>query len=444
MPALQATPINKNLLGLRFVDQVTEAQFVAEYDLENSHSNRTGVILSYIGWALIVLYSLLFAQDSLLIVLVIVAGLYAYFTVQLVMMSRQQYAKYYQASCVVGNGAAGLASIVITVGMFHDAFAGSVFLLGMETFAFFTLRMRHRLAVYTVVSYTIAGQAFVLVAGHFDLKSLVTLSFSLWMFFFVLCIAGFELELAARTAFSERRAKDSLLRNILPEKVAAEIAASGFSRPVRVDSATILFSDFVHFTEATKGIDPVSIVGLLNRYFTCFDAIMEQHSLERLKTIGDGYMSAGGIPTPNRTHPVDVCMAALAMLRFVRETQIPQDGTAFSIRIGINSGPVIAGIIGKAKFSYDIWGEAVNIASRHETSAVEGSINVSRSTYLLTRNFFDFRPRGLIDIKGGDRLEMYELFGVQQKYIAEGDVNDAFRETYRRLATGELMLGFDI
>ncbi len=155
-------------------------------------------------------------------------------------------------------------------------------------------------------------------------------------------------------------------------------------------------------------------------------------------------MCAGGIPERSNTHPLDVCLMALEMLQFVKEQMSKKEGVCWDIRIGINTGSVTAGIIGSAKFSYDIWGEAVNVASRHESSGIEGGINVSKSTYLLTKSFFDYRARGQIEIKGGEKLDMYELIGIKDKYVAEGTLNRDFGGTYDRLAKGELLLGFDL
>jgi class 3 adenylate cyclase len=264
----------------------------------------------------------------------------------------------------------------------------------------------------------------------------------------VLALFGFTFHgsVARADAIAQREysRSETLLHNILPASVAEELKAKGLSRPVRVESATILFSDFVHFTQATRGIEAISVIAMLNGYFTCFDSLAAKHRIERLKTIGDGYMCAGGVPETNNTHPVDACLMALQMLRHVKLQMRSQDGASWDIRIGINTGSVTAGIVGSSKFSYDIWGESVNIASRHESSGVEGGVNVSRCTYLLTRNLFNFAPRGCIEIKGGETMEMYQLLGVKPEYVTGGKLNAVFRETYSKIDAGALLLGFDI
>ena len=136
---------------------------------------------------------------------------------------------------------------------------------------------------------------------------------------------------------------------------------------------------------------------------------------------------------------------ALEMLRYVKDQMKQNDSIAWDIRIGINTGSVTAGIIGSSKFSYDIWGEAVNMASRHESSGIEGGINVSKGTYLLTKSFFDYRPRGPVEIKGGEKLDMYELVGVKERYLdSSGNLRGEFLEVHDKINRGELLLGFDV
>jgi class 3 adenylate cyclase len=282
------------------------------------------------------------------------------------------------------------------------------------------------------------------VSWLYDVKYLVLISFAIWVFEIVLLVAGRELEMATRRYYSEEKVKSQLLTSILPLSVAEELQLTGSSRPVRIESATILFSDFVHFTRATKGIDPISVVAFLTGYFTAFDYMAEKHRVERLKTIGDGYMCAAGVPDISKTHPIDVCLLALDMLRYVKSKLQEKEGMYWDIRIGINTGSVTAGMIGKSKFSYDIWGESVNVASSHESSGIEGGINVSKSTYLLTRSFFDYQARGKVEIKGGEQLDMYELVGVKPKYVGESGLNQEYYDIYGKLAKGEMLLGFDV
>jgi class 3 adenylate cyclase len=440
-----ADTIRGGLLNLRFTDEDLEKEFIAFNDMSNRRSNQNGTRLSYVVWAILILISFLFYRGSLLTVSLPILGiLYPYLAIELIVMSKTKYMKYYQALCTVGNLFFTILSIALTFLVMRDPFVGTLFFVGAIMYAFFMLRIRYTLAATTTLIDTAICQLVVILCGLFDEKYVAVISFAIWVFQFILLIAGRELEIATRRYFSEQKSKSQLLTSILPLSVAEELQQTGSSKPVRIESATILFSDFVHFTTATKGIDPISIVALLTGYFTSFDSMAETHHVERLKTIGDGYMCAAGIPDISRTHAIDICLLALDMLQYVKDALRQQDGSSWNIRIGINTGSVTAGIIGRSKFSYDIWGEAVNVASRHESSGTEGAINVSKSTYLLTKNFFNYHPRGQVEIKGGDMLDMYELVGIKAKYMGESGLNAEYQETYGKIAKGEILLGFDV
>lgn len=217
---------------------------------------------------------------------------------------------------------------------------------------------------------------------------------------------------AERNLASERKKSDSLLLNILPEKIAEELKLRGAALPVHFDSATILFTDFEGFTRIAERWTPGELVHELDTCFSEFDRIVEMHGLEKLKTIGDSYMCAAGIPETTQSHALDAIKAALDMLRFIRQrrqARLAEGKEYWNIRIGLHSGPLIAGVVGKRKFAYDIWGDTVNTASRLESSGVPGAINVSEETYQLAREHFDFQARGRIEAKGKEPLPMYLL-----------------------------------
>ncbi len=233
----------------------------------------------------------------------------------------------------------------------------------------------------------------------------------------------------------EKAKSDRLMINMMPFKIARELIDTGSVEPVRVKSATILFSDFVRFSSSTQGVEPMGIITSLNDYFSAFDEILERRGVEKLKTIGDGYMCAGGIPNITSTHPIDVCLTALDMLAVVRSRFGMSGKLTWDVRIGINTGSVIAGVIGNKKFSYDIWGEAVNIASRHESSGLPGSITVSKSTYLLTSKYFAYAELGPVEIKGGNSLEMFRLTGFRPEWVdPDGKPNSGFTAEYEKIS----------
>ncbi len=208
------------------------------------------------------------------------------------------------------------------------------------------------------------------------------------------------------------RRSDELLLNILPAEVAEELKAKGHADAKHFDKVTILFTDFKGFTEASERMTPQELVEELNTCFKAFDVIITARGIEKIKTIGDAYMCAGGLPDPTSASPAAVVLAGLEMQAFMVKRKAVRGVAgvpAFEMRVGIHTGPVVAGIVGLKKFQYDIWGDTVNIASRMESSGEVGQVNISESTYALVKNeaAFAFTPRGKVQAKGKGELEMY-------------------------------------
>jgi adenylate cyclase len=231
----------------------------------------------------------------------------------------------------------------------------------------------------------------------------------------------------------EKLKSDLLIRNILPEAVVNELNDHGRSNPIMVQSATAIFMDFVGFTRITKKMEPQELVSILNEHFTHFDQIFRQHNVEKLKTIGDGYMAVGGLPETNNSHPLDVALAAMKILRYMKNKN--NLNIDWNIRIGIHTGPMVAGIIGETKFSYDVWGGSVNLCSRLETASKPGFINVSHEFMEYTNEFFEFEPRGLIEIKNSEPARMYFLTDIKES-LRSGPFqpNNRFLEMYEKYA----------
>ena len=216
--------------------------------------------------------------------------------------------------------------------------------------------------------------------------------------------------LQRRAIERERDRADALLANVLPQKIADRLKtdpshiADGFAE------VTILFADIVGFTDLSARLSPAEVVAMLNRLFTAFDDLAEKHRLEKIKTIGDAYMVVGGLPEPRDDHAIAVAEMALEMREAVARVA-EQTGHPLKVRIGLNSGPVVAGVIGKKKFAYDLWGDAVNTASRMESHGVVGEIQISESTFELVKERFEVEARGAIAVKGKGEMPTWLLRG---------------------------------
>jgi adenylate cyclase len=203
---------------------------------------------------------------------------------------------------------------------------------------------------------------------------------------------------------------ENLLLNILPAEVAKELRTDGHATPRSYDSVSVLFTDFKGFTTIAKDMTPAELVAELNEFFVAFDDIIEKNGLEKIKTIGDAYMCAGGIPTTNQTHPVDIVRAGLQIQEFMNRharKRTEKGLQPWGLRVGIHTGPVTAGVVGRKKYAYDIWGSAVNIASRMESSGDVGKVNISAATYELVKDVFPCSHRGKISAKNVGEIDMY-------------------------------------
>ncbi|HUX65870.1 MAG TPA: adenylate/guanylate cyclase domain-containing protein, partial [Terriglobales bacterium] len=260
----------------------------------------------------------------------------------------------------------------------------------------------------------------------------------------------------------QKQVSESLLLNILPAAIAEELQAQGKVSPRYFEDVTILFTDFVGFTQASESLPVEELIRRLHHCFTRFDQIAGACGLEKLKTIGDAYMCAGGIPTKNSSHPVDAVLAAFAMVEALEQPARPgtapdasgeggpagaapaagpvparpreADGaTPWPVRIGIHTGPVAAGVVGIHKFAFDVWGDTVNFASRLESASEANGINVSASTYSRIKDFFACAPRGQVMTKENKAYAMYFVTGLRGDLqgAEAGETAAAFARRYQ-------------
>jgi adenylate cyclase len=218
-----------------------------------------------------------------------------------------------------------------------------------------------------------------------------------------------ERDLALGLVRNERERSEALLLNILPKDIVSILKRESRTIADHFEGASILFADVVDFTPMSEKMSPTELVDLLNEVFSYFDDLVEKYDVEKIKTIGDCYMVAAGVPRPRPDHAHVLARLALDMHEFVNRR--PFGEHKVSLRIGINSGPVVAGVIGRKKFIYDLWGDAVNTASRMESHGSEGTIQITRATYELIKGDFVCEPRGTLYVKGKGEMEAWQIYG---------------------------------
>lgn len=220
----------------------------------------------------------------------------------------------------------------------------------------------------------------------------------------------------------EKVRSEELLNRILPEAVAAEIKEKGRVQPRFFPTATVLMADIKGFTAFTRQAEPASLIELLDRYFARFDDVMERWGLEKVKTVGDAYLAVAGVPEPDRQHALHACLAALEMQGVVAALAAERAKLhlpAFELRVGLHTGPLIAGVVGRRRFTYDVWGDAVNIAAVMEAEGVPGRINVSEAVRQHAAAWFEFSPRAPVPAKYGGELAMHFLDRLRPEFAAD-------------------------
>jgi PAS domain S-box-containing protein len=217
----------------------------------------------------------------------------------------------------------------------------------------------------------------------------------------------------------EQEKSEKLLLNILPFEVAKQLKSKGRAGTRSYKLVSVLFADFKGFSRISKTLDPKDLVNILDSYFATFDEITGRHYIEKIKTIGDAYMCAGGLPLSNKSNPIDTVLAGLEIqsyLNDLNDTKVLNGLQVWELRIGIHTGPVVAGVVGKKRFAYDIWGDTVNVASRMEQSSHVGMVNVSGITYDYIKDFFICDNRGKIETKNLGKIDMYFVNRIKPEF----------------------------
>jgi PAS domain S-box-containing protein len=228
-----------------------------------------------------------------------------------------------------------------------------------------------------------------------------------------------EINSQKQTIELEQEKSEKLLLNILPFEVAKQLKSKGRAGTRSYKLVSVLFADFKGFSRISKTLDPKDLVNILDSYFATFDEITGRHYIEKIKTIGDAYMCAGGLPLSNKSNPVDAVLAGLEIqsyLNALNDTKVLNNLQVWELRIGIHTGPVVAGVVGKKRFAYDIWGDTVNVASRMEQGGHVGMVNISGITYDYIKDFFDCDYRGKIETKNLGKIDMYFVNRIKPEF----------------------------
>lgn len=297
------------------------------------------------------------------------------------------------------------------------------FLLFVIMTAFFIYPKSERIYQYTIVALSAAVFIFSEIYFYYPNQPLLSVPDSLLVLFeisfdlgILVFLVGFShsisshYEQAEHLLALEKQYSDTLLHNILPKSIVKRLKKDPIIIADRFEATTILFADIVGFTKLSEKTPPAELVNLLNQMFSIFDELSERYGLEKIKTMGDAYMVAGGLPVASTSHAQAIADLALEMRLRLKQFNLEQH-LEFNIRIGIHTGTVIAGVIGIKKFVYDIWGDTVNVASRMESHGIPGQIQVSDATYQILKDQYDFTERGVIEVKGKGEMRVYLLQG---------------------------------
>lgn len=318
-------------------------------------------------------------------------------------------------------------------------------------------RIRFQYNIIISISFIACFEIIMSLSDKYSVLIMITMNFFLFSIAITSVLSGYIIEYLLRRKFvllmrakeanevanKERDKSEKLLLNILPKEVAEELKLNGFAKPRHFESATVMFTDFAGFTKIADSIEATDLVNELDKCFSYFDSVCKKYKLEKIKTIGDSYMTCGGIPLENYTHPIDTVLAAMEIQSFMnhmKEIKEIQNLPYWELRLGINSGSLVAGVIGEMKFAYDVFGDTVNIASRMESSSLNGKINISKSTYELVKDFFECEYRGKIAAKNKGLIDMYFVNGIKPELSKDEEMrvpNEKFQEKYTKIKTGK-------
>src|SRR5215211_7854095 len=426
---------------LRFPDEVIETQFRKDYHANTVSTTRLALVLGLILYSLfgiLDVYAIPVSKDIVWIIrYAIVAPVIIIALVATYVHSLQKYTQTFMCIVVAVSGLGIVAMISITT---EAEFGNRFYFTGLiliSMWGYSLSRLRFWYAVLANGIITVGYEFASIEMKHLLESETGIVIFTMHNFFFlganvIGMFASYYLERYTRRDFlqkytiqAQRDRADKLLYNVLPERIAERLKESDETIAEEFNSATVLFADIVNFTPISARFGPREVVDMLNELFSHFDDLVDKYGVEKIQVAGDGYMVAAGVPTPRPDHATVLAQLALDMLDYVKREEFLGGRHPIEIRIGLNSGPLIAGVIGRKKYFYALWGDMVNTASRMESHGESGKIQITRETYELVRDEFECEYIGEITVKGKGKLEAWHLLAKKEAQKEERSLSHA-------------------
>ena len=415
---------------LRFPGEI-EKQFREEYHANTVPTTRLALVLGLILFSLfgiLDIYAVPISRNIVWFIRYVIVAPFIIFA--LIMTYTVPFQKYTQLlMCIViavsGIGIAAIIAITQDAEFASRFYFTGLILVSMWAYGLSRLRFWYAIIANLII---MAGYEY----ASIEVKQLLAsetgiVIFIMHNFFFlganiIGIFTSYNLERYTRRDFlqkltieAQRDQSDKLLYNVLPERIAEKLKRSSETIAEEFSSASVLFADIVNFTPISARFGPLEVVDMLNELFSHFDELVDKYSVEKIQIAGDGYMVASGVPAPRKNHAIVLAYLALDMLEYVKMQEFLGGRHSIEIRIGLNSGPLIAGVIGRKKFVYALWGDMVNIASRMESHGASGKIQITRATYELVKDNFECEYIGEIAVKGRGKMEAWYLIRAKEK-----------------------------
>ena len=415
---------------LRFPGEI-EKQFREEYHANTVPTTRLALVLGLILFSLfgiLDIYAVPISRNIVWFIRYVIVAPFIIFA--LIMTYTVPFQKYTQLlmCMVIAVSGIGIAAIIAIT---QDAeFASRFYFTGLILVSMWAYGLSRLRFWYAIIANLVIMAAYEY--ASIEVKQLLAsetgiVIFTMHNFFFlganiIGIFTSYNLERYTRRDFlqklaieAQRDQSDKLLYNVLPERIAEKLKHSSETIAEEFSSASVLFADIVNFTPISARFGPLEVVDMLNELFSHFDELVDKYSVEKIQIAGDGYMVASGVPAPRKNHAIVLAYLALDMLEYVKMQEFLGGRHSIEIRIGLNSGPLIAGVIGRKKFVYALWGDMVNTASRMESHGASGKIQITRATYELVKDNFECEYIGEIAVKGRGKMEAWYLIRAKEK-----------------------------